>query len=79
MSITFEPVNNEGCVFLQFMHYDFEKGMKAKKQIEWLFFLTQLLILVLFITVVIVLLYSDSAEIVVSSFYYYIHDSFIKS
>ena len=48
----FEPVNNEGCVFLQFMHYDFEKGMKAKKQIEWLFFLTQLFILVLFITVV---------------------------
>ena len=39
-------------VFLQFMHYDFEKGMKAKKQIEWLFFLTQLLILVLFIAVV---------------------------
>lgn len=48
----FEPVNNEGCVFIQFMHYDFESGMKAKKHIEWLFFLTQLLILTLFITVV---------------------------
>ncbi len=48
----FEPVNNEGCVFLQFMHYDFEKGMKAKKQIEWLFFLTQLFILLLFVTVI---------------------------
>ena len=48
----FEPVNNEGCVFLQFMHYDFDKGMKAKKQIEWLFFLTQLLVLISFIAVV---------------------------
>uniref|UniRef100_A0A6C0CS13 ATP-grasp domain-containing protein n=1 Tax=viral metagenome TaxID=1070528 RepID=A0A6C0CS13_9ZZZZ len=48
----FEPVNNEGCVFMQFMHYDFEKGLKAKKQIEWLFMMTQVLFFIAFIVAI---------------------------
>ena len=57
----FEPVNNEGVVFLQFMHYDFDKGLKAKKQIEWLFFLTQLFFYTIFITVVYLLITMKSS------------------
>ena len=42
----FEPVNNEGFVFLQFMHNNFEEGMRAKNIIELLFSLTQIIFIV---------------------------------
>jgi hypothetical protein len=44
----FEPVNNEGIVFFQFMHRNFESGMKAKRLIEVLFGMTQLIFILLF-------------------------------
>lgn len=56
----FENVNNEGCVFLQFMHYNFEEGMYAKKNIEWIFFLTQLLVLTIILVVISLILYLKS-------------------
>ena len=47
----FEPINNEGFVFLQFMHNNFEKGMIAKNRIEMLFSLTQIIFILTFIVV----------------------------
>jgi hypothetical protein len=43
----FEPVNNEGTVFLQFSHDNFDTGMEAKKKIELLFNITQFIMVVL--------------------------------
>lgn len=40
----FEPVGSDGMVFFQFMHDDFEKGMRAKRIIECLFALTQIVV-----------------------------------
>jgi len=54
----FEPVNNEGMVFFQFMHYDFDAGMRAKRLIEALFVMTQLVVLVLLVAIVVALVYS---------------------
>tara|TARA_Y100000768_G_scaffold388792_1_gene387230 strand:+ start:1148 stop:2323 length:1176 start_codon:yes stop_codon:yes gene_type:complete len=51
----FEPVGNEGMVFLQFMHDNLEEGMKIKKRIEWLFVLTQICTIILFILTILVL------------------------
>ena len=39
----FEPVNNEGVVFFQFIHMDFDKGMQVKKAIEIAYTMAQLL------------------------------------
>ena len=39
----FEPVNNEGIIFFQFMHRDFDKGMRAKRAIEIAYVVAQLL------------------------------------
>lgn len=47
----FEPINNEGFVFLQFMHNNFEKGMQAKNTIELLFSLTQIIFIISFLIV----------------------------
>ena len=52
----FEPVGNDGCVFFQFLHENFETGMRIKAMIETLFFLLQILFLVLFILPFIVIL-----------------------
>jgi len=41
----FEPVNNEGIVFFQFMHKDFDKGMRAKRTIEITYVIAQLITL----------------------------------
>lgn len=53
----FEPVNNEGMVFFQFMHYDFKAGMRAKQIIETLFVLTQIIVLALVVSIVVALVY----------------------
>ena len=45
----FEPVGNDGMVFIQFMHSDFNSGMKAKKIIEFLFVATQIVFFSIFI------------------------------
>ena len=47
----FEPINNDGFVFLQFMHDNLEKGMVAKNRIELLFSLTQIIFILSFIIV----------------------------
>lgn len=49
----FEPVNNEGMVFFQFMHYDLNDGMRAKQIIETLFVLTQFVVLALIVSIVV--------------------------
>lgn len=49
----FEPSGKWGMVFFQFLHEDFEKGMKCKKMIEFLFNMVQLF----FIIALIVFLY----------------------
>lgn len=59
----FEPVNNEGIVFLQFSHDNFDKGMKAKKQIELLFNITQIIfILLIFFSILSLFLFKTSAK-----------------
>lgn len=55
----FEPVNNEGMVFFQFMHYDFEAGIRAKQIIETLFVLTQLAFFALFVSIIIAFAYRN--------------------
>lgn len=45
----FEPVNNEGVVFFQFMHTNFQIGLKIKKLIEVVFYFLQYFFLILFI------------------------------
>ena len=42
-----EPVSGEGMVFYQFMTQDPEQGMKAKKTIELMFALTQLVVAIM--------------------------------
>ena len=44
----FEPVGDEGVIFMQFVHPSFKKGMLAKSIIEVLFFITQAIALVLY-------------------------------
>lgn len=48
----FEPVNNEGMVFFQFMHHDFDTGMKSKYILEVLFVTTQILFIISFFFVI---------------------------
>ena len=42
----FEPVGQKGSVFLQFAHKDLRAGDAIRKKIEWLFFLTQLVVII---------------------------------
>ena len=51
----FEPVNNEGIVFFQFMHRNHTIGMRVKKLIEILFAITQLLFICAIIFIIYVL------------------------
>jgi len=44
----FEPLGGDGMVFLQFMHSNFDEGMKLKKKIELLFTITQFIFIILF-------------------------------
>ena len=53
----FEPVGNDGMVFIQFMHSDFNSGMKAKKIIEFLFVATQIVFFSIFISAITSLIY----------------------
>ena len=51
----FEPAGKEGTVFLQFMHDDLEKGLAAKKRIEFIFNAAQIIMTILIIIAIIVL------------------------
>ena len=42
----FEPSGKWGMVFFQFLHEDFEKGMKCKQMIEFLFNMIQLFFII---------------------------------
>jgi hypothetical protein len=48
----FEPVNNEGLVFMQFMHKNHEMGMRAKLCIEIMFAITQLIFIFTFVAII---------------------------
>ena len=41
----FEPINNEGFVFLQFMHNNFEKGCRQKILLNYYFLSHKLFLL----------------------------------
>jgi hypothetical protein len=56
----FEPVNNEGVVFFQFMCRDHKTGMRSKQLIEFLFILTQLIFIILFGLIIFMLFTSKS-------------------
>ena len=45
----FEPVGNDGCVFFQFLHEDFQAGMRLKWMLETLFMFLQLFFVIMFI------------------------------
>lgn len=51
----FEPVNNEGIVFFQFMHQNHTTGMRVKKFVEILFAITQLFFIFIMILIVYIL------------------------
>ena len=51
----FEPVGNDGMVFFQFLHDDFNKGMELKENFERLFTLIQHLIIFMFIITLFIL------------------------
>jgi hypothetical protein len=56
----YEPTGATGMVFYQFMDDDFERGMKTKKQIERIFYSTQLIMYALItISVVIIIVFYD--------------------
>lgn len=48
----FEPVNNDGVVFFQFMHKNFEAGLRVKKAIETLFGFIQFFIMIIFLLII---------------------------
>lgn len=60
----FEPAGKSGMVVAQFMHYDFDKGMEAKKHIETLLMYSQLLFIFIFISALIILSYNKIIGVV---------------
>lgn len=48
----FEPVNNEGIVFFQFMHRDHTIGMRVKKFIEIMISITQLFFIIITLIII---------------------------
>lgn len=61
----FEPVNNEGVVFFQFMHRDHIKGMKLKNIIETCCVFTQLIFIISFILLIYSFMFKGSIKYVV--------------
>ncbi len=60
----FEPSGKSGMVVCQFMHYDYDKGMKAKKHIETILNYAQILFLFLFIISLVIFLYNKVLGII---------------
>ena len=56
----FEPAGKEGMVFLQFMDTDFDRGMKTKERIEYLFSISQKIMYSLLIIMILLLIFSKS-------------------
>jgi hypothetical protein len=54
----FEPAGKSGMVVAQFMHYDYDKGMEAKKHIETLLIYIQLLFTFIFISSLVIFSYN---------------------
>ncbi len=52
----FEPLGGDGTVFLQFMHSNFEEGMKLKNKLELLFTITQFIVILSMLIIVALLL-----------------------
>ena len=49
----FEPTGNNGTIWFQFMHNDFNLGMSLKKRLELLFTITQFLVIILFVVCIV--------------------------
>ena len=64
----FEPSGKMGLVVFQFMHKDFEEGMKAKKHFEMLIFYVQVLFILLFILGIIVFSFNKLLGILIIVF-----------
>jgi hypothetical protein len=61
----FEPVNNEGIVFFQFMHKDHVKGMRIKHLIESSCMITQILFIVGFVWILYALIFKGPIKYVI--------------
>ena len=68
----FEPVNNEGVVFFQFMHTDHVKGMKLKNIIEVCCVLTQITVLIAFLLVMYSFMFKSPIKYVLFLFFFVI-------
>ena len=60
----FEPAGKSGMVFLQFLHEDYEVGSRAKKHIERLIFLAQVLFVFLLIVNLVLFNYNKKIGII---------------
>tara|TARA_B110000285_G_C14603442_1_gene371702 strand:+ start:76 stop:399 length:324 start_codon:yes stop_codon:yes gene_type:complete len=61
----FEPAGKTGMVIVQFMHYDYNDGMKAKKHIELMFNYCQFMFMFLLIFSLIVLYYNKIIGVII--------------
>lgn len=61
----FEPVNNEGIVFFQFMHKDHVKGMRLKHLIESCCMITQILFIIGFVWMLYALIFKGPIKYVI--------------
>ena len=61
----FEPVSKKKLCFFQFLHKDFDEGMKVKKIIENLFSLGQKMFIFLFLITIVLLLHNIKTGVIV--------------
>ena len=64
----FEPSGKTGMVTLQFMHSNFEEGMKAKEYFDFLILSAQILFVLLFITSFVLMKYNKKVGVVLLIF-----------
>ncbi len=64
----FEPLGGDGMVFLQFMHSDFDEGMRLKKKIELLFTITQFIVLISLVVLISVMFTKKKIKYVIIMF-----------
>jgi hypothetical protein len=58
----FEPTGKRSIIFFQFLHEDFEQGMKTKKKIEMYMYILSILIMILILVSIILFLMKKKYE-----------------